>query len=66
MTSKSRAAGKYDNCTRVYQLRQYFCGMHRIIMTARDNVPELKIKMLVILFQEIESGFKRHISKLVK
>lgn len=66
MTSKSRAAGKHDNRTQVYKLGQYFRVKHRIITAAHDNVPELKIKMLIILFQEIESGFKRYITKLVK
>lgn len=33
---------------------------------AYDNVPALKIKMLIILFQETEAIFKIYISKSVK
>lgn len=48
------------------QARQYFCVMHKTVTTVHANVPELKIKSLILLFQEIESIFKRHISKLLK
>jgi hypothetical protein len=40
--------------------------MPRTIIAAEDNVPQLKIKMLIILFQETESIFKRWSSKSVK
>lgn len=38
---------------------------HRRIMP-EDNVPKLNIKVLITLFQEIGSIFKRYVSKLVK
>ena len=40
--SKSRAAGRPDSHTHLYELSQCFCVRHRTVTPAGDNIPELK------------------------